>query len=144
MMSDPIPLQTPGGFVPGVASGFDDGTGHFAFVAANRPLPVQATPPAAPDALEGQCTGQVLAGPFLPSPLVPVFCTLAGDWQGRVAVTRSTDGGATLHPLTLAGADWAAFTRNVCEPVWEEAEAGASLWLDCHVTSGTLTYRLAQ
>lgn len=143
-MSDPIPLQTPGGFVPGVASGFDDGSGHFAFVAANRPLPVQSTPPSAPFALEGQSSADIVAGPFIPSALSPIFCTLAGDWQGRVMVKRSTDGGATLHPLTLAGGDWGSYTRNACEPVWEEAETGASLWLDCRVSSGTLAYRLAQ
>lgn len=143
-MSDPIPLQTPGGFVPGMANGFDDGTGHFAFVGASRPLPVQSTPPPVPEPLEGSSASDVLAGPFTPSPLSPVFCTLSGDWQGSVQIKRSTDGGATLHPLSLAGASWGRFARNVCEPVWEEAETGASLWLDCAITSGTLAYRLAQ
>lgn len=143
-MSDPIPLQTPGGFAPVMALGVDDGTGHLAFVAADRPLPVHTSRPAAPAALAGETSVTALVGPFAATAMASVFCTLSGDWEGSVAVKRSTDDGATLHPLTVAGAEWGRFTRNVCEPVWEEGEAGATLWLDCTITSGTLTYRLAQ
>ena len=143
-MSDPIPVQTPGGFAPAYVSGFDDGSGHLALVAETRPLPVHAAPPSVPAELEGTAFGDILAGPFPPAAMTPVFCTLSGDWQGSVEVKRSADGGATLHPLTVGGAPWGMFTGNACEAVWEEAEAGATLWLDCKVASGTLGYRLAQ
>lgn len=143
-MSEPIPLQTPGGFAPAFALGLDDGTGNLALVADSRPLPVQAAPPAVPAPLEGQATADLLAGPFAPAAMTPVFCSLAGAWEGSVTLKRSTDGGATLQPLTLAGSAWGVFHANACEPVWEESEEGASLWLDCRITSGTLTYRLSQ
>lgn len=143
-MSDPIPLQTPGGFAPVVALGLDDGTGNLAVVTAAAPLPVQTTAPAAPPALGGETQGDLVAGPFEPVPFTPVFCTLSGEFTGSVKVMRSTDGGATLHPLTAAGAQWGAFSGPACEPVWQESEVGATLWLNCEVTSGTLTYRLAQ
>lgn len=143
-MSDPIPLQTPAGFATAFALGLDDGSGNLALVSDTRPLPVQATPPAAPAALEGQATGDILAGPFAPSALSAIYCNLSGDWTGSVTVKRSTDAGSTLHPLTLAGSMWGIFTANACEPVWEESEAGATLWLDCKVATGTLAYRLSQ
>lgn len=143
-MSDPIPLQTPGGFAPVVALGHDDGTGNLSVVARTSPLPVHAAPPDAPDPLAGQTAADLVVGPFTPTAMSPVFCTLSGDWQGSVEVKRSIDGGATLHPLTVAGSAWGSFTANACEPVWEESEAGASLWLDCRILSGTLAYRLAQ
>ncbi|MBX7539463.1 hypothetical protein [Qipengyuania sphaerica] len=143
-MSHPIPLQTPGGFAPAYALGIDDGTGNLALVADSRPLPVQSALPAAPAPLEGWTGNDALVGPFTPASPAPVYCTLSGDWQGSVAVKRSTDGGTTLHPLTVAGDAWGAYSSNACEPVWEESESGATLWLDCRIASGTLTYRLAQ
>ena len=143
-MSEPIPLQTPGGFAPAFALGLDDGTGNLALVAEARPLPIHAAPPAVPAPLTGQTSGTLLAGPFSPAAMAPVFCTLSGTWEGSVTVKRSIDGGATLHGLTAAGAEWGMFGTNVCEPVWEESEAGADLWLDCRVSSGTLNFRLSQ
>ena len=143
-MSDPIPLQTPGGFAPAFAVGHDDGSGNLQTVARTRPLPVHAAPPQVPEPLAGESASDILAGPFAPAALSPIFVTLAGNWHGTVTVKRSLDGGATLHPLTLAGAAWGQFASNACEPVWEEAETGATLWLDCRVTSGRLAYRLAQ
>ncbi|MBT8427685.1 MAG: hypothetical protein KJO02_06620 [Erythrobacter sp.] len=143
-MSDPIPLQTPAGFATAFALGLDDGSGNLALVSDTRPLPVQTTPPAAPAALEGQASSDILAGPFAPSALSTIYCNLSGDWTGSVTVRRSTDAGSTLHPLTLAGGAWGIFTANACEPVWEESEAGATLWLDCKIASGTLSYRLSQ
>ena len=143
-MSDPIPLQAPGGFAPLAASGFDDGTGHLAPVSAASPLPVTAVASSTSEPLDGTLTGSGLAGPFEPSGLDPVYCTLAGDFTGTVGVMRSLDGGATLHPLTAGGLRWAEFGGPACEPVWIESEQGASLWLDCTLASGTLAYRLAQ
>jgi hypothetical protein len=69
---------------------------------------------------------------------------LSGTWTGTVKLLRSSDGGTTKLPLTLAGAAWGQFTANCCEPVWEESETAATLWLDVALTSGTLAYRLAQ
>ena len=143
-MSEPIPLQTPGGFAPAYASGYDDGSGHLALVSSATPLPVHAAPPSVPSALAGEASATVLAGPFAPAAMMPVVCTLAGAWEGNVRLLRSIDGGATHHPLTLAGAPWGQFHANACEVVWEEAEAGATLWLDCTISAGTLAYRLAQ
>ena len=143
-MSDPVPLQTPGGFAPAVAIGLDDGTGNLSLVADARPMPVRQTSAAAPAALTGEATADLIAGPFAPAALAAVYCTLEGDWQGTVSLKRSVDGGATLQPLTLAGSAWGTFSANACEPVWEESEAGAQLYLDCRIASGTLTYRLAQ
>jgi hypothetical protein len=61
-----------------------------------------------------------------------------------VRLLRSTDGGATKLPVTVAGDTWAQFTANCCEPVWDESEASARLYLDIALTSGTITYRIAQ
>ena len=143
-MSELIPVQTPGGYAPGVALGLDDGTGHFVVVSDATPLPVAPAPPTVPDPLEGLAFADVLVGPFEPTALAPVYCTLEGDWQGSVQLKRSVDGGATLSPLTLAGSPWAHFTGNINEPLWQESQAGATLWLDCRISSGSLSYRLSQ
>jgi hypothetical protein len=44
----------------------------------------------------------------------------------------------------MAGAGWALFTANCCEPVWEDSEAGAQLYLSVTLASGTLAYRVSQ
>ena len=143
-MSKPIPVQTPGGFAPVFVSGMDDGTGNLALINESRPLPVSAISPISAAPLTGQTSGDLVSAAFEPAPGKPVFCTLAGDWQGTVQLKRSTDGGATLHQTTVAGSEWGTFSSNACEAVWEESEDGAQLYLDCRITSGTLSYRLAQ
>lgn len=143
-MSDPILLDTPGGFAPGFAVGFDDGSGAFAYASPQRPLPTLVSSPAAPPALEGETTTAILAGPFAPVQMMPVYCTLSGDWQGSVRLMRSTDAGASLHPVTAGGASWANFTGNACEVVWQETETQATLWLECAPVAGTLAYRVSQ
>ncbi len=143
-MSDPIPIQTPGGYAPAFAVGVDDDFGNLSLVARGRPLPVESQLPQAPAPLEGQTTGLFVVGPFEPAAMSPVYCTLSGDWEGTVTILRSTDNGATFHPLTLAGSAWGIFTGNVCEPVWQESEQSASLWLHCTITAGSIAYRLAQ
>lgn len=149
-MSDPIPLQTPGGFAPAFALGLDDGTGHLSLVSNARPLPVlplgemgTGTMPA-PAPLTGETSVSALIGPFAPAPGRTIYLTLAGDWAGTVRLLRSIDDGATCHPLTLAGARWAHFTANACEPLWVESEEAATLWLDCTIAAGALAYRVAQ
>ena len=150
-MSDPIPLQTPAGFAPAVAIGLDDGTGHLSLITPMRPLPVTAIDAATaanampkPDPLEGETATATLLGPFEPALGQPVYVTLSGEWTGTVRLLRSTDDGATTHGLTLAGAAWAVFSGNACEPVWQETEDAATLWLDCEITAGTLAYRVSQ
>jgi len=57
---------------------------------------------------------------------------------------RSTDNGVTVVPVTLGGAPWAIYTTNCCEPVWDESEAAALLYLQITLSSGSVNYRLAQ
>jgi hypothetical protein len=70
--------------------------------------------------------------------------TLSGTWTGTVKLLRSVDGGTTRLPVTSAGLPYGAFTANACEPVWEESEAAALLYLDVTLASGTVTYRMGQ
>ncbi|MFA6218699.1 MAG: sialidase family protein [Erythrobacter sp.] len=144
MIIEPLPIEAPGDFAPVTALGYDDGTGFLALVSTGQPLPTVALAPAAPAALEGTTAAAQLAGPFVPTLLAPVYLALSGSWTGQVRVLRSTDGGATLHPLTLGGAGWATFAANACEPVWVESEAGAALYLELAPQSGTIAYRVSQ
>ncbi len=95
-------------------------------------------------ALAGAASASGVVGPFTPVLGRAAILALAGGWAGTVKVTRSTDGGATRLPLTVAGSAWAQFSGNACEPVWEESDATARLYLDLTLTSGTLNYRLSQ
>ena len=148
------PISLPAGYAPAFAVGYSTQDGQLAVVddatplpvsfSTTQPIPVDVSGGPAPAPLVGQADAAVLAGPFEPAANRPVFVTLAGTWQGRVQVERSTDGGATRHPLTVAGLAWGGFTANACEPVWVENEAGAQLYLAIEVTSGTLDYRVSQ
>ena len=143
-MSQPPPIQAPGGFAPVVAFGIEDEDGNCSVVSGIRPLPTRLAPADVPAALVGTTSTSTLVGPFEPALNAAVYCTISGDFDGSVQVARSTDGGETLHPLTVAGSQWGAFFGPACEPVWQESEEGASLWLDCKISSGSLEYRVSQ
>ena len=147
-MSD-IPIAYPGRFAPGVALNYADAAGSAIQVSQSSPLPVtmaasggsSATPP---PPLSGTTAAALLTGPYAPVAGKPLVLTLRGTWSGTVRLLRSTDGGVNRLPLTLAGAPWAVFSANVCEPVWEENEAAAAFYLQLAPTSGAIIYRLAQ
>ncbi|MEY4472570.1 MAG: hypothetical protein RL671_874 [Pseudomonadota bacterium] len=139
----PTPIQNPATYIPVQALAFAQTDGNSGLVSAELPLPVCTLRPAnAPLAGSAIASGQV--GPFVPAAGRPVMISLAGSWSGLVKVLRSIDAGATRLPLTLAGESWGEFTANTCEPIWEEYEDGARLYLDVTLLSGSLTYRVAQ
>ncbi|OCC23880.1 hypothetical protein MB02_08640 [Croceicoccus estronivorus] len=147
-MSLSYPIATPAGYAPAFALGFADNTGELSLVAQSAPLPVQimndsGNAPAS-EPVAGDANGPETVGPFNPRPGAPVMLTLSGDWEGSVQLLRSVLDHAPPQPTTLAGEPWAHFTGNACEPVWIESETGARLHLAITVTSGTLSYRIAQ
>lgn len=137
------PIQSPASYVPSRAAAFADNDGNSLVVSASNPLPVFATA-GSTTPLAGTTSASGSLGPFSPVVGRPVVLALSGTWNGTVKVKRSTDAGSTRLALTIGGDTWGEFTGNCCEPVWEESEAGAALYLDVALTSGTLTYRLAQ
>ena len=144
-MPNKPPISFPSSYVAPTAMGFADSVGALSLVAGDTPLPVAQTRPAAtPAPLQGQTATSIVAGPFVPLRDVSVHLQLAGAWTGTVTVQRSADGGTTRQALTAGGLPWARFTGNANEVVWQEGEAGASLYLDIALTSGTLTYRVSQ
>lgn len=58
--------------------------------------------------------------------------------------SRSTDGGATLLPLTIGGEEWARFTANADEAVATESDSAATYHLSIALVSGTLKYWAAE
>lgn len=148
------PISMPAGFAPAFAIGFADPTGGLSIVNDGAPLPVcladggplavHTVTTAPPAALNGETGEAAMAGPFAPVPGRTVMLTLAGTWTGRVQLLRSIDGGQTRHPVTVGGMPWGEYTANACEPVWNEDETGATLWLAITPTSGNVSYRLAQ
>lgn len=148
------PISLPAGYAPAFAIGYSDAGGELAVVDSASPLPVslpsdspisvQQASPNTPPALQGTTAATLLAGPFEPAPGLPIVVTLSGIWEGVVQLERSSDSGATRHRLTAGGASWGRFTTNACEFVWEEHEENAELYLDITITSGSLSYRIAQ
>lgn len=139
----PTPIQSPSGYAATRAVAFADVDGNALLVSNAAPLPViQGAVPATP--LAGSAAASTVAGPYQPALDRPVMLTLSGTWAGTVRLLRSTDGGTTKLPVTVAGDTWAQFTANCCEPVWDESEASAQLYLDIALTSGTIAYRIAQ
>lgn len=141
-MSSP-PIQTPSSYVASHAAAFADIDGSAVVVSSSNPLPV-AFGQSAATALTGSTAATGLVGPYTPVAGRAVVIALSGTWTGMVKVMRSTDGGATRLPLTVAGQPWGQFTANCCEAVWEESEPSARLYLDVTLASGSLVYRLGQ
>jgi hypothetical protein len=139
-----IPIDIPASFVPAVAISTGQPGNAARFVDAANPLPVRPVRGAATAPLTGTASASAQVGPFVPELDRPIHLSLSGSWTGRVRLLRSTDGGATREPLTLAGAAWASFTANVNEVVAEESVAGVSYHLDLAITAGTIAYRVAQ
>ena len=146
-------IRTPAPFVPPHAVAYSNLDGTAAIVGPNAPLPVTmsggsplSVSPVLPSTtpLTGTTTTTGTIGPFNPVVGRSVILALSGDWSGTAQLVRSTDGGATMLPLTIGGGVWAYFSTNCCESVWDESEAGVSLYLKVVLTSGTLTYRVAQ
>lgn len=140
------PILTPAGFAPATAVGFANANGEMVLISAENPLPIAASTTTANvnPPLEGQTDTDAIVGPFAPTTDRPVVIQLSGTWAGSVQLLRSTDNGATKFPVTLAGESWGNFTANVLEPVWQESEAGAELYLDIALTSGTVAFRVSQ
>jgi len=138
------PIAPPSSYVTAVASGFADADGNMVLVDAGMPLPVANVRGEAPEPLQGLATQSLVAGPFAPLADTPVHLELSGEWSGRVELHRSIDGGTTRTPVTAGGLPWARFETNANEVVWQEAERGATLYLDIELRTGTLGYRVSQ
>jgi hypothetical protein len=139
------PIQSPSAYSVSRAVAFADVDGSAMLVSATTPLPVTAMASSgSPTPLAGTASASGVQGPFLPAIGRPVMLSLQGSWSGTAQVLRSTDNGTTKLPLTIAGSAWGVFTSNCCEPIWEESEAVARLYLDIALASGNVTYRLAQ
>ena len=137
------PIQNPTGYAISRAVAYSDVDGTSIVVGAAAPLPVTTILPASAP-LTGTAATSAQVGPFQPVAGRPVMLALSGSWSGTVKVLRSTDGGATKLPLTIAGASWGQFTANCCEAIWEESEAAARLYLDITLIAGSASYRLGQ
>ena len=139
-----IPLLSPARFAPPFAMSFANPVGDIDVVSATNPIPVASAPLAAATALAGSIAATGVRGPFQPVLGRSVMLSLAGTWVGTVRLLRSVDGGTTKLPLTAMGQTYGSYTANICEPVWEEGEVGATLYLDVTLSSGSLTYRMGQ
>lgn len=139
----PLPIQSPSGYAATRAVAFADTDGSALIASAATPMPVTLlAAPATP--LAGTAATSAIFGPYQPALGRDIVLTLSGTWTGTVRLLRSVDGGATKLPVTIGGAAWAQFSANCCEPVWDEPESAARLYLDIALTSGSLNYRLAQ
>jgi hypothetical protein len=137
------PISVPAGFAPAYAVGYSDTGGRLALVSDTAPLPV-STAALAPDPLVGSISVSAIVGPFDAVAGRIVSVALGGEWEGTVTLLRSTDGGATKLPLRVAGEPWATFSSPGLEQAWQEAEEGASFFLDISLQSGNLAYRVSQ
>ena len=143
----PTPIQSPAAYVPSRAAAFSDADGNALVVSNANPMPVALLAGGSGTvltALAGSTAASGILGPYQPAVDRSIMLALSGTWSGTVKVVRSTDGGTTKLPLTVAGAIWGQFSGNCCEPVWEEADATSRFYLDVTLASGTLAYRLSQ
>lgn len=138
------PIGLPANYAQAIAVGYADAAGNISLVDSATPLPVALAAPTPPAPLTGTATASIVVGPFAPVAGTPVILRFAGTWSGSVQLSRSTDAGATRNPVTAGGLEWARFTGNACEQVWQESEAGALLYLDIVIASGSLSYRVSQ
>ena len=142
-MSEATPIETPAGYAPSCAVGYADPAANLVLVSEADRLPVASFPPAAAP-MVGEASVAGLTGPFEAVPGRVVAVTLGGTWQGVIKLLRSTDGGATLTALRVAGEPWAEYSEPGCEQAWLETEDGASFYLDIQLASGSVAYRVSQ
>ena len=141
----PTPIQNPTGYAVPRAIAYADTDGSMLQVSNSAPLPVAVSSAAAATTpLSGTASTTSLVGPYQPAIGRAVMLLLTGTWTGMVKVVRSVDGGTTKQPLTINGAAWGQFTANCCEAVWDESEGAARFYLDITLSSGSVTYRVAQ
>ena len=140
----PTPIQNPIGYAIPRAIAYADTDGSMLQVSSAAPLPVSPGIAAATTPLSGTAATTSVVGPYQPAIGRAVMLLLTGTWAGTVKVVRSVDGGTTKQPLTINGNSWGQFTANCCEAVWDESESAARFYLDITLTSGSVTYRVAQ
>ena len=141
----PTPIQNPTGYAIPRAIAYADVDGSMLQVSNAAPLPVALlSGPAATTPLAGIAATTSVVGPYQPAIGRAVMLLLTGTWIGLVKVLRSVDGGTTKQPLTINGTTWGQYTANCCEAVWDESEGAARFYLDITLTSGSVTYRVAQ
>ena len=143
-MKSSAPIATPAGYASAIAVGFADSQDRLAVVGRDAPLPIVVHGPPAPPPLQGSTDQSVTLGPFAAAADRTITVTLSGEWTGQVRLLRSTDGGATLTGLSVAGLAWGAFTGPCCEQVWHETEAGVGFYLAVELVTGTIAYRVSQ
>lgn len=139
-----LPIRLPGGYLPAEAIAFAAPGGDATLVSTATPLPVTLPIPAAGAVLSGSSAAPIVAGPFVPQGDRPIWLTLSGSWTGTAQLLRSTDGGATMLPMTLGGETAYRYTAPVNEPIAVETVAGASWHLQLTPGSGTIAYRVQQ
>lgn len=138
-------VTAPAGYITPQLITFARADGAGVPVSGTDPMPVRTIGAAAISTpLAGNANTSQAVGPFTPELGRPIWLSLSGTWAGSVQVLRSTDGGVTRLPLTAGGQSWGRFTANCNEPVAEESDAAASYYLQITLTSGTVTYRVAQ
>lgn len=140
-----LPIQAPSCFVLLQALAFAHTDGTAVTVDHTTPLPV-ATPAnraATSTPLHGSTPSSALIGPFVPQIGREIILTLSGTFSGSISLMRSTDAGTTKIAATLGGSalQWSA---PINEIVWIETETAATLYLQVALSSGTLSYRVAQ
>lgn len=141
----PLRVEAPAGYITAQLAAFANVDGDGVHVSGTNPLPVAGRTSAATSTpLTGSANASGTTPSFDPELGRPVWVTLTGTWTGTVRVVRSTDGGATWSPLTVAGGSWGQFTANCNEPVTEEGDAAATYALSMTLSSGTVSYRVAQ
>jgi hypothetical protein len=144
-LSSVRPIDAPADYVTQHAVAFGKLGEPAVGVDGDHPLPIVATfAPAAASPLSGSTSANGLLGPFVPQLGRPIWLTLSGSWSGTVQVMRSTDGGATLLPLTVGGIGWGSFGANAQEAIGEETVAGAEWYLAVALSAGTLSYSIGQ
>jgi hypothetical protein len=74
-----------------------------------------------------------------------MYLTLSGTFSGTVQVQRTTDNGSTWNNITISGGQqWGHYT-GACDEVVETPTDSASKYrLSITLSSGSVTYRLAQ
>jgi hypothetical protein len=145
-MSQPR-VKLPAGYAPAYAMGFADSGGNLVLASASAPLPVavaEQAAPSVPNPLTGNTSASIQVGPFEPAAGRPVILQLDGSWSGTVQLLRAPGAGSAAVPVTVGGLPWASFSGNACEPVWEESQAGAQLFLDIALVSGNVSYQVSQ
>ena len=119
---------------------------HPILLDSDTPIPmIVHTEPLVNPPVSGTVSVSGASNSLVTTPSYNLYLTLTGTWVGTVRLQKSIDNGVNWHLVTShSGTSVYEFTQNCDEALFTVTDPKARYRLQFVMTSGSVTYRLAQ